>query len=538
MITSRQLRSGLGSTSECLPSPGQAKLGILFLAVLVLNAAVGCKKASSTHEGGLPSTTTGSGSIHVSYRSNVHVLEQTSGIEAIQGVSTNGAGILLDASSPEISSVKAGDVLIIKGFLAKKILATQTIGSSILFLTQPADLLDAIQNGKISLTAPIRFHGSPVASVSGSYPGRLFDLLVPPVYAQSPESEGLSKAEAKGTLEAGKNILNGIKGAVIDDWDTDFNVTPADGRLNLHLKMTKSVGGFSALINGEGYLTDFDFDSDIGVEQSTYQKLETNLKNINGVMNFKWEVAKDSPGIQTGDDRIKLPAAIEVPLYRFLEGFPLFLEVSSAIIIKPAISGGSEYSRGAFRITYDGYQHFSAKKGNIDSDGNISGDIQFLESQNISPLAPMGMVVAFAAPRIELSFGISKIFKFKDLKEAAATVDQYTDLLAQKVLSADQYQEFRNSPIGHVSVGQPIDMAMKSDAAAYFEMVSSSGMSFSGMSAITPCTRHDIHLRGKVGVSAEAFGMDLGKAEKDVFKKDFTRIDPPGTHLCESVGTQ
>jgi hypothetical protein len=511
------------------------KTPTLLLTLLLIGTLLGCKRNQSQSSNEQASTATGSGSIKVSYKPNVHLVEQDEGMRAVQGVSTNGAALLLDASNPKMQSLKAGDVLVIKGLLAKKIIAAEIQGPYVLALTQQADLTDALQDGKIKVSAPIRF-GALQAAAAPSIPRQIFDFLSPPVYAQSPEGTAMSKAEAAGTKDAMGNVLNGIKGLVIDDWTTDFSATPSNGRVDVTLQLKKSIGGFSAVINGNGYLDNFDFDGDIDVEQSSYQKIQSGMKNLNGVMNFKWEVAKDTPGVQTGDDRIKLPAAIEIPLYRYLEGFPLFLEISSAIIIKPAISGGKEYSRGSFRITYDGYQHFTAKEGNIDSDGNVTGDIQFLEGQNISALAPMGMVVAFAAPRIELSFGISKIFKFSDMKEAASKVDFLADQLAKRVLSDDQYSAFKSSPMGNFKFSKAVDMAMKSDAAAYFEMVSSSGMSFTGMSAIAPCTRHDIHLWGKVGASAEAFGQDVAKSEKEIFRKDFTRIDPPGTHLCESVG--
>jgi hypothetical protein len=489
---------------------------------------IGCKRSAPAREegykGSQPPADTGSGSAVVSYKSNVHVLDGAPGRAAIQGVSSNGAALLLDSSNPQIQSLKAGDVLVIKGLLAKKIVAAESQGASVLVLTQQASLGDAIDHGHIRVSAPVRFGALRSANGPFSLP-RKWNLLPAVAYAAGPEE----------SESAGGKIIEGVKGAIIDDWDVDWSATPADKRLNLDLKMKKSVGGFTALITGEGYLDNFDFNSDIGVEQSTTDQIETSLKNLNGVMNFKWEVAKDTPGVQTGDDRIKLPAGIEIPLAEYLEGFPLFLEISSALIVKPAISGGKEYSRGAFRITYDGYQHFTAKKGNIDADGNVTGDIQFLESQNISALAPMGMVVAFAAPRIELTFGISKILDFKDMKEAAAKVDALADLLAQKSLTPDQYQQFKSSPMGQFGMTKAIQTAIKSDAAAYFEMVSSAGMSFTGASAIVPCSRHDIHLWGKVGASAEAFGQDVGEVEKDVFKKDFTRIDPPGTRLCEEV---
>jgi hypothetical protein len=273
------------------------------------------------------------------------------------------------------------------------------------------------------------------------------------------------------------------------------------------------------------------------VEHTKYQNIQMGIKNLNGAMNFKWEVATDKPGAHTGDDRIKLPAGIEIPLYEYLDGLPLYLEISSALILRPALSGGAEYSRGAFRVNFSGYQHFSGAKGNIDADGKVSGDIQFVEGQNISALAPLGMVVAFAAPRIELSFGITKIFPQDTLESAAEKVDQIADYLAKKALSPDVYDAFKASKFGTDPISKGVKAMTQSDATAFFEMVTSSGMSFTGASAIVPCTRHDIHLWGKVGVSAQLMGMDMGATTKDIYKKDFTRIDPPGTKLCESVGT-
>jgi len=79
-------------------------------------------------------------------------------------------------------------------------------------------------------------------------------------------------------------------------------------------------------------------------------------------------------------------------------------------------------------------------------------------------------------------------------------------------------------------------MALGSQATAYFEFTTTSGTSFSGMSAINPCSRSDITLSANVGASAEAFKVDVGKTEKNIFTKKITHIDPPGVPLCESVG--
>jgi hypothetical protein len=508
-----------------------------------------CKNSvagASTHQAGSPpaagppspaqqGSERGSGSAHVTYLPNVHVVEQEEGMKAIKGISTDGESLVLDASDPKLASLKAGDVLVIKGYIARKILASEIQGPEIVIVTENAALTDAVQDGHITLSAPVRFGDLQAENTEPKPLGDWLDRLTPPVYAQSTADNVRNVIKQKGK-DAYGNIVNGIHGQEIAGWTTDFYTTPADGHIDIHLKLTKSVGGFIAIVTGEGNVSNFDMDSDIGVEHTKYDKINMGLKNLNGMMNFKWEVATDTPGARTGDDRINLPAAIEIPLYQYLDGLPLCLDISSALILRPALSGGKEYSRGAFRINFSGYQHFSGAKGNIDANGNVTGDIQFLEGQNISALAPMGMVVAFAAPRIELSFGLTKIFPHEGLEWVADKVDKVANYVAKKYLSPEVYTQF-TAKLGKDVISKGVKSVTQSDATAFFEMVTSAGMSNSGMSAIAPCTRHDIHLWGKVGVSAQLMGIGVGSTTKDIYKKDFTRIDPPGNHLCESVGT-
>jgi hypothetical protein len=511
------------------------KRTLQLASILLTLLAVGCGKSPP----GSPPDIAESGSAQVTYKPTTRVLSEKDARGMILGISSNGAGLLLSGANAVAKNLKAGDVLLIKETAALKVIGARTLeDGNIIALTQRASLLDAVSDAHIKLNKPVRFGA--LTAANRPAPDRrttLLDWVVPAAQAQSAEQSILNSHDQKGSDDAAKKVLSGIKGALIEGWTTDFSVTPGSDRVDITIKLTKDVGAFRAVITGEGYLQDFNMGADIDVEQSTYQKLQTGFKNLNGVMNIRWEVATQGPGVHTGDDRIKLPGAIEIPLYKMLDGFPLFLEISAALIIKPALSGGSEYSHGAFRITYDGYQNFSAKEGTIDSDGNVKGDIEFLESQNISPLAPMGMVVAMAAPRLELTFGVSKILKFDDMKDAAGKVDAATDFLAKELLTPDQYARFKASPVGQIGLSKAIDNALKSDAAAFIEFVASAGMSNTGASVITPCTRHDIHLWIKAGVSAEAFGQKVGESVKDLFSKDFKRIDPPGTHLCEEVGT-
>jgi hypothetical protein len=511
------------------------------IAIAVLLCS-GCKKKSTQAEQAHPAAASqpGNGSAHVTYHTNVKVMEQEEAEKAIIGQSSNGAALLFDSSNATAHELQAGDVLLVKGMLARKVLGAENGPDGTLVLTQEATIPEVIKHGTIDVTAPIRF-GSLRSQNEPRRVPRLAEALewVRPVvaHAQIGDAASLSKSEARGEKDAYGNMVKGAVSSVVGGWETTFKATPTDGKLDLDLTLTKNVGDFAAEITGKGSIANFDFRSGIGIEQSAVQKFDMELKNLNGMMNFQWQVAKKSPGPHSEDNRIKLPAAVSIPLAQYLGGMPLFLEVSSALIVKPEIAG-AELSKGAFRITYDGDQSFQTKEGIIDANGNVSGTIDFVEPQKLAPTAPMGLVVAFAAPRIELSFGTSKVFKMDDIKEAVEKVDKLADQLAKRLLDPDQYEAFKSGPMGRFSLAKAADNALQSDAAAYFEMVSSSGMSYSGLSVLTPCSRADVTLLGVAGTSAQAFGESLGETRKEIFKKQITKIDPPGTKLCKDLANE
>ena len=496
--------------------------------------------ASSPASGGSGTATLlakGSGYAHVRYRPNVRIMDLEEGRKALIGVSTNEASLLFDASDETARSLKAGDVLMIKGMLARVVAGAEQTPDGVMVLTQQAALTDLIQDGEIHVQVPVRFNASEAMTIAPErgFLSSLPDLLVPPVYAQSPENAMANEAQAKGSMDAYKGMLKGAAHAVIDGWTTTFASTPADGRTNLNLLLTRSEGGFVAAIAGKGSVSNFDFDSTIGVQQSKIQEMKTSFNNLTGEMTFDWSVAKDSPGVMAEESRIKLPAVVEVPLAEFLGGLPLYLEVSGAIMIHPAITGGKEITKGQFRVTYAANQSFQFSKGNANSGGNTDGSIDLGDHQDISPTAPLGMLVAVAAPRIELSLGLGKIYDKSDIKKAADIVDQIADQVAKHLFSPDKYQQYQKNGF---HFGNTFANALKTDAAAYFQVVGTSASSFTGFSTVSPCARYDLNIVAGVGASAEAWGQSIGTVSKEVYRKAVTKIDPPGMRLCENLGSQ
>jgi hypothetical protein len=510
-------------------------VGMLLLALSV-SLSSGCKQAPDSHSfADAPKHPDGSGSADVTYLPSVHVIEQSDGMKALISVSTDGSTLVFDRTLAPIPAMSDGEVILVKGMLARKIVASITNGDEIAVLTAPAGLLDVVSDAKIRVTAPIRFGESQnIASQESWARGWqvLADVVVPPANAQSPVEERRKAAERKGRADAFGNLVQSPYKAVMSGWETAFSVVPAPGRLNLSLFLKKSVSGVAAVVTGNGYLEDFDFASDIDVEHGVVERLQLTYKKLNGVMNFKWEVQTVEAGSLRGNAKMKLPAAIEIPLYQYLGGLPLFLEISSAVIIKPALGAQYEFSRGEFRITYDGYQNFRVKEGVVDADGNVTGDIDLIESNSGSG-APIGMVLAFAAPRIELSLGMSKMLKCDGFKEAAAKADAYLEKLVTKAFGAEALAKFKSSPMSEVTATKIVDTAMASNAAAWIELTTSSGMSHTGTAVMVPCTRNDLHMSVKVGANAKAFGQAVGDADHTIFEKGLTDIRPSENALCD-----
>ena len=523
--------------------PASVSLVIFLIAAL---AVVGCKSrrdAAQPAPASTPSASSavplqnGSGNAHVTYQSNVHIMEQDEGKKALIGVSTNEASLLFDPSNATARSLKAGDVLMIKGLLARVVLGAEQTPDGIVLLTQQAALTDLIRDGEIHMQVPVRFTASN-AMLDQPDPGffsSLPDLVVPPLYAQSPENAMADQARAQGNMDAYKGLLKGAVHSIVDGWNTSFQSTPADGRTNLDLQLTRSEAGFVASITGKGSVSNFDFDSTIGVQQSKIQQMKTAFNNLTGEMTFQWAVAKDSPGVMAQESRIKLPGVVDVPLSEFVEGLPLYLEVSGAVMIHPAITGGKEITKGSFRVTYSANQSFVVSSGTVNSGGDINGNIDLGDHQDISPTAPLGMLVAVAAPRIELTLGLNKIYDKSDIKRAADIVDKIADQVAKHLLSPDKYQQYQQNGF---HLGNTFANALKTDGAAYFQVIGTSASSFTGFSAISPCSRYDLNIVASVGASAEAWGQSIGSVNKEIYRKAITRIDPPEMRLCENIGSQ
>ena len=522
--------------------PATARIA-LFLSIAALTGCSGCRwlmkgtgsAASNDGNSRRSQSSKSEGSAQVSFRPEVAVLEDKDAVQSLRGVSSNGMAFVFDSRNSKIAGLKTGDVLLVKNRMARKILAVERQGDETLILTRLASLPETVADGKISLHKPMHF-----ADLRASAPLRhstwsrsLADALSPePVYAQT-QAQPDDAAVSAGYDAAQKGLNATIKGYkdVVDGWDTDFDATPENGKLHLTLKLTRSLETVVSEIDADGYLEDFDTLLDTSLSGGSLSDLEGTFKNVNGVMDIRWSIGQTKPGSDGKSVHIELPSIVSTSLAPLLDGLPIYLDVSGAVIVQPVTTGGNEFASGSYHLTYDGYQHFKLAKSSLSSDGPINMNFNPGDARGIS-LAPTAMVLALAAPRIQLTFGgpALDVFNVNGLKDASDTVDKWADKVAQKYLSPDAYQLWKGATD---TVNQAISAVQNTGAMAYLRVLTTTTSMHGGSATMFPCRRETWDFFVTVGVSAQALGVPAGSLSTRIAEKKIQRQSPPDGGLCK-----
>ena len=454
---------------------------------------------------------------HISYKPEVKLIEKAAVDASIQGIGTDGHGVVFKNAPPEILALKAGDIMIVKNAFAAKVLAAETDGDQTVLVTDRVSLADVLQQGDIKLDNAINFH-TRTASYAPPVHGptlSLMNLIETPVYAQ-----GLEAEKPTTTLKnlAVDSILQGWQ---IPKW----TVTPANGSANISVRMTKKMNGFNAAISVDGSITDFNFVSQITFPTAASQ-IANGVQGMSGNMHFVWEIGKDTPGVWAVEDKVKLPAAFSIPLGPFYGGLPLSIDISSAFLIHPALTGGNEYSKGGFTITWVGSTSGAA------GDGSEGLTFAITDDANVSPIAPNGMVISFCIPRIELKLAL--LGSYADsvpLKVAAAAIDATISNIATKLLPASVYAALAASPLGKMSAMN----TLASSADVYVQFIHTEGVTHSSNIALTPCTKIELKVTAQAGGDAQLFNLtNKATGTKDIFTKTFTRWNPASS-FCKGI---
>ena len=491
----------------------------------------------------------GSGYAHVTYSPTVKMFDHSEISSSLLGISSDGHGFLFQNASQNIKSLTAGQVLMVKGEMAGKVLGVTTDGDKTLVVLDQASITDIVQDGDIHIDAPVRFHGPKQAAQmqrqiqSQPFLHKLMDLIEPPVYAQSGlPGSGADVARQQGTQDAAANVAKSVGSAITSGWTvTKYTFTPGDGQCNFDVVLVKKQDGFVARVAMQGWIGNFNFSSNLSLQNLKATKgrgaganLFGAVKNMQGSIQFDWEIGKETPGVWAVEDRVKLPGGVTVSLAPLLEGMPLTLDISSALLIHPALTGGSEYSRGGFSVSWGGagggFQ--SSNQGavtNGSDGGNIDLTYKVTADQNISGVAPNGMVISYCAPRIELRLDVLGPFA-SSVSSFGSNIDSIVTKM-ESILPQSVKNAIAQSPLSQVTASN----ILSSNADVFVQFIATEGVTHSSSVTPFPCSKQEIKFTGQGGLSAQFFGLtDSAKKTTDLFTKTFTRWDP-ASDFCKKV---
>lgn len=442
----------------------------------------------------------------VKYSQNTAVIEPGKFIHALRSVSADHTIYIFDRASEVAQSLRPGKIMFVPGLTLQKVLGVKEDGPDLIVGASDALLTEAIENGKIRWEYSVDFRKtreqwkSARKNLTARQTHQLnwfIPSVVPSVWAATEDSADSKSGEKEG-------------------WEYALSARPDSGGLNFELHLKHKGEALTAAIDADGYIQNFRNLTSILIRNSQLESFSFQNQNFNGYVNVRWAVGKGTSLEVTGDERLRLPTTFSVPL--FIGGIPFSLELSEALLFKPGFTSKNEIARGAFKVQFSGADGFKISSTGIGNDSDAKGASSIEDHGGIAAVAPFAVLVAVAAPRIELKTGPEEVFE--ELSHLVPTI------LADRLASAAAALE--KTAFGHWAVEQANDV-IKAQGAAYVQFVLSTSATIGSATALIPCQRTLLIATGMGGASFQLV------AEKDVSVKFFEEqkeITLPSPQAC------
>ena len=428
-------------------------------------------------------------------------MEQAAFIKSIRSISSDNTTFVFDPSDDAAAKLHEGSILFVPGVAMRKVDVATRQENNLVVVTEDASLLEALKDADIKWSSPVNFAAAAQARAA-------VDPETPPAGLD----RVLGGLHSTVYADAGGLSLSGED----DGWAYTVRASPLPDKLNLDLDVSRKYNGLVVKVTGSGYVQNFETAATIMIKDSQLKYFDYQNKNLNGQVNFGWEAAKDEAGVEAAEQKIKLPSSFSIPLP--IGGLPFSLEVSEALLLHPAFTGGKEVARGRFNVAYNGVQGFSLNEGNVNQEGQGNAEGSIVDNFSLSPVAPVGFVAAIAMPRIELKLGTDTVFQVVKKFAPPGLADAALNLL-------------KKTPFGS-KIQQAVSDKLKTTGAAYAQVIITTSTIAAGAGSLIPCQKARLITTIQVGANATILGKDKGKVSKDIFHQEKTIVIPP-TKSCD-----
>ena len=421
----------------------------------------------------------------VTYQPEAVVFDQASTERALQDISANGATYSLDANVPAVQQLKAGSVLFLYGVAIRKVTAVQVQGATVVATTADGDITDLIKDGHIEWKMPIDY-GLLGAPAKAARSGGFEDFFVARALAQSK------------VISTWKMSLGGT-----DDkfkWELQFDFDP--DRFSVYLQGSFSGSEGIMDIHAKGYVQDPTTAGNIDIRDGQIFSFTVDTSGFSGHVDFDWSGQRKSEGVLAAIDRdfkIK-PASIDLPFT--VEGIPLVIETSMAVIIHPAFTSTNAVTHGEFSLDFNGNTGVITGSSPPQSRGEMHGNATIGHGTDVESLGAMGFTAALELPRFELS---AAVFPpgFSKLNTALSDTLKF-----QKLAAPVLGKTFLNGVVNDVTHDAADVFALPIKPYAFANVVLSTGIFTNGkltssLVAQPPCKRAQVVVTANVGVGVK-----------------------------------
>ncbi|GEM_PF-6207318 len=418
----------------------------------------------------------------VTYQPNAVVFDERSTESALKGMAEDGVTYVLDAASPAAAKLRTGSILFLYGIAIRKVASVEKQGSNLVVSTTDADITDLISNGHIKWNVPLDLSIVAMPPQPTSASTSLEDLFA-------------SRAEADESPYSFEGTLGPV------DYELGFTPSLPERRLDFDAKYQMSKWGGLWRLEGQGYVQHIATEGEFDIRNGLITSMQTQIDGIECHMDFEWTAEQnDKSPISLIDQsfKVKIPYAnVEYPL--IIEGIPLILEVSAAVLVHPAWTGAKQATHGKFTVDYSGNLGWSYSDGAAEPEGQTASETESIDPEtSISAPNAMGFVAALEAPRFELALASmlpSSLGKFEDnLNSENAIV---------KALSGGTYVSGKAKRARMMQLIEDIASPVK--PYGYVDLVTATGSFTNGMITsslvgLPPCQRSQLTMTANAGV--------------------------------------
>ena len=343
----------------------------------------------------------------VTYTPGTSVIDNADAAAGLVSVSDDGRTYRFRPSD-ELRSLEVGQVALFGGVGFGRVSAVREEGGELVIEMAEASLGDAIADGEIGWSYPVRWDELPAASyrhaaetmaVAFAAQTTARNEAAPPALLAVARPDDRSRIVLAETgLTEGLNYSGTVQG-----FEVEVSLTPTADRLNIDLKATRALAaGTKMEATVTGWVKGFTQETFLRYEDSTPTEMTSTALGVESELELKWAAAKLGEAF-TEVTSFKLPVSLPIP---FVIGpIPVIVSVGANLQVVPELSVDDASSGGSYKVSYRSDQGFEISGSSQSGIGKLlSSDIGVSGETVSAGWGVVGFALGVEFPRLEISF--------------------------------------------------------------------------------------------------------------------------------------